>query len=183
MSLGKYLTERLRLMVKEGEDAAQLQTLSDQHKRLVVTTDTLTATLDLFDYDRYSLTLRTLELRAGAPSEAGDLTQLSRAELHEVLHTQAAALARQLNYLEEPLAVWELEVSERSTQLRSAPPQRDEAEVSYWEVTLAMGEQTVVQLARYRWSPEMVERELVPYPASFALLARIAESLGAAVLK
>ncbi|HNP70490.1 MAG TPA: hypothetical protein PKK15_05255, partial [Kouleothrix sp.] len=96
------------------------------------------------------------------------------------LSAAAAAAARRLSFLEEPLAVWELDGGEGMAQLRSSPPQRDAGEVSYWEVTLWAAEPRA-QVARYRWAPGMAEREALAYPATFALLGRMADALADAL--
>lgn len=181
MTLGKQMTERLRQLTTGGAEAAQLELVEADHKRLAVadTAGRSHATLDLFDYDRYSITLRELTVALDGPADpaAAPAADAVRAALSD----QAAAIIRHLSYLEEPLAVWELECSERIAQLRSSPPQREESEVCYWEVTLLMGNRPQATLARYRWAPSLSERELVAYPATFALVARIADSLSAAL--
>ena len=96
------------------------------------------------------------------------------------LSAAAATVARRLSFLEEPLAVWELDGSEGIAQLRSSPPQREGDALSYWEVTL-WAEPPRAQVARYHWQPGMAEREVVAYPATFALLGRVADALAAAL--
>jgi hypothetical protein len=44
-------------------------------------------------------------------------------------------------------------------------------------VTLRTGSQPGARLMRYRWLPGMREREVVAYPATFALVARMIDSL------
>jgi hypothetical protein len=182
MSLGKQLTARLRLLTREGIESAQALVVGDNCTRLTVTDDQHTSkvALELFDYDRYSVTMRTLELTCGF-SPILDLQAPSDEAIKTVLSAYAANIIRQLNYLEEPLAVWELEHNEQAVQLRSSPPQREEADVFYWEALLQVGERSSVTLARYHWAEGMVERELAPYPVTCALVARIADSLHAAL--
>lgn len=175
MSLGKQLSERLRLLAKEGPEAAQLHSVDEGYKNLVVERGEQLARLDIFDHDRYSVTLRGLEVAGTDPANRAP------ADVQTQLSSHAAEIARHLSYLEEPLAIWELDGDEQRVQLRSFPPQRDETEVLYWEVTLWSGAQTGARLARYRWAPGMIERELVAYPAAFSLIARIADSLDAAL--
>jgi hypothetical protein len=167
MSLGKQMIEQLRLLSADQalpptEAGFQILTALEGPEQ---------ATLEFFDHDRYSVTLRSLDVGGGA--FGGD----ARA----YLSAHAAEIARRLSYLEEPLAVWELDGGERVAQLRSSPPQRDGAEVSYWEVRLCAGERSGARLARYRWAPGMVEREIVAYPATFALAGRLADSLAEAL--
>jgi hypothetical protein len=166
MSLGKQMIEQLRLM------ATTDSVFGDDSHKIVTALDGLTrATIEFFDHDRFSVTLRALDV-GGAPAEGNVRAYLS---------ARAAEIARRLSYLEEPLAVWELDGAERVAQLRSSPPQREGEEVSYWEVTLIAGTQTSARMARYRWSPDMIEREIVAYPATFALVGRMVDSLTAAL--
>ena len=166
MSLGKQMIEQLRLLA-----AADTVFGGDPHKILTVIDGPAQATLEFFDYDRFSVTLRTLDVGGG--SFEGD----ARA----YLSARAAEIARRLSYLEEPLAVWELDGGERVAQLRSSPPQREGEEISYWEITLAAGARPGARMARYRWAPGMAEREVVAYPAAFALVGRMVDSLAAAL--
>lgn len=168
MSIGKLLTEQLRRVA--GGDISALQR-DDAGITLIVPHAVTPVVLSLADTDRYSVTMR--ELRVGSALPRGD----SRA----YLSATAAEIARRLSYLEEPLAVWELDGGERIAQLRSSPPLREGEELSYWEVTLAAGESPGAAITRYRWAPNFPERELVAYPATFALLARMADSLAEAL--
>jgi hypothetical protein len=166
MSLGKQMIEQLRLL-----SAAESLPADERFRMLTALDGPEQATLEFFDHDRYSVTLRALDVGAGAP--VGD----ARA----YLSAHAAEIARRLGYLEEPLAVWELDGGDRIAQLRSSPPQREGDEVSYWEVALCAGERPGARLTRYRWAPGMVEREVVAYPATFALVGRLADSLADAL--
>jgi hypothetical protein len=93
----------------------------------------------------------------------------------------AAEVARRLSFLEEPLAVWELDGGECMAQLRSSPPLREGDAVTYWEVTLWGGDEPGARAVRYHWSPGMVEREVLAYPATFALIARMADGMADAL--
>ena len=159
MTLGKMLIERLR------------NTEQPATQPLTVAHGAQSAELAFFDRDRYSVTMRDLAVGAGGATTADARAFLSAA---------AAAVARRLSFLEEPLAVWELDGAEGTAQLRSSPPQREGEEVSYWEVTL-WAAPARAQAARYRWEPGMAEREVLAYPATFALLGRIADGLVAAL--
>ncbi len=159
MTIGKVLTKHLRELA------------ADAAKPLQVSDGALHAELAFFDRDRYSVTLRELTIGVGTPAPEDARAFLSAA---------AAAVARRLSFLEEPLAVWELDGGEGMAQLRSSPPQRDANEIAYWEVTLWAG-QPRAHVARYRWAPGMVEREAVAYPATFALLGRVADALAEAL--
>src|SRR5262245_8414108 len=112
MSIGKLITERLRRLA-DG-DRTVLEPGDEQ--RLVAVGEPNHASLVFFDHDRYSVTLRELSVGAGgaAPNDA-----------RGYLSATAAEVARRLSFLEEPLAVWELDGGERVAQLRSSPPLRE----------------------------------------------------------
>jgi len=171
MSVGKQMIEQLRLLSVDTAALAQLPTGDERFKRLAVHDGTNQAALEFFDCDRYSVTMSALEVGGGA----------FEGDTRAYLSACAAEIARRLSYLEEPLAVWELDGGERVAQLRSSPPQRDGDEVLYWEVTLSIGAQPSARLLRCRWVPGMAEREVVAYPAAFAVIGRMADSLDAAL--
>ena len=66
-------------------------------------------------------------------------------------------------------------------QLRSAPPLRDGDTVTYWDVQVQLGQQRSIEVRRCRWEPGMPEREVMLYPATFALVGRLVDSLSAAL--
>ncbi len=171
MTLGKQMVEQLRLLAAGESALAQLPTDGERFT-LAISGQPNQAALEFLDHDRYSVTLRALDVSRGAPVVGDARTYLSAA---------AAAIARQLSYLEEPLAVWELDSVEQLAQLRSSPPQRDGEEISYWEVTLWAGEHGGARVMRYRWAPGMTEREALAYPATFALVGRLVDSLAMAI--
>jgi hypothetical protein len=178
MNIGKQVLAQLRLLAKEGPEAVGLQVLEHEHNtsQLLLQDADQSVRLELFDYDRYSVTLHMLEV--GTPALA------AVADTQSVLSAYAAEVARELSYLEEPLAVWELESREQVAQLRSFPPLREDEEISYWEVTLTAGTEGTersARIMRYRWAPGMAEREVVAYPATFALIARMTDSLSSAL--
>ena len=166
MSLGKQMIEQLRLVV-----TAETAFGGDSHNIVTTLDGSAQATIEFFDHDRFSVTLRALDV-GGAPAEGDARAYLS---------ARAAEIARRLSYLEEQLAVWELDGGERVAQLRSSPPLREGDEISYWEVTLTVGAQAGARISRYRWAPGMAEREIVAYPATFALVGRMIDSLAAAL--
>lgn len=165
MSIGKQVVEQLRQL------ASGAGALPDGAP-LVVAGQASQAGLLVSDYDRYSVALDELMVADDRPAPA---------DAHAYLSASAAAVARRLSFLEEPLAVWELDGAEGTAQLRSSPPLREDDQVSYWEVVLTAGVQPAARAARYRWAPGMAERELVVYPATFALLGRLADALAEAL--
>jgi hypothetical protein len=172
MSLGKHLIERLKQLStpNDRQHVVQVEGAGASYYSTGAWQGHLRAVVEFGDHDRYSVTLRALEVGSGAAS-AGE-PQLFLSE-------RAAAIARRLNYLEEPLGVWELNPLDAAVQLRSTPPQREDDAVSYWEVLLRGGETPSLRLARYRWQPGLAERTLVEYPATFSMLGRIADDLAA----
>ena len=168
MSIGKQITENLRRLADGDRTVLEAST---EHTLLVLDVP-LRAQLEFFDYDRYSVALRQLTVGAGGATPADARAYLS---------ATAADVARRLSFLEEPLVVWELDGGERTAQLRSSPPLREGDAVTYWEVTLWAGDQPGARAARYHWSPGMAEREALIYPATFALIARVADGLADAL--
>jgi len=169
MSLGKQTIDTLKRLASDGPAAvAALAGSSDPSGSITVAAETAEARIGIADLDRFSIAFRTLDVRRAAASPGDPRNWLS---------AHAATLIRSLAFLEEPLAVWELDGSERLAQLRSSPPQRDGDEVIYWEVALRLADQPVATLARYRWAPGMPERERVDYPATFALTGRMVAAL------
>jgi len=168
MSIGKQITEQLRLLANGDQTVLE----GDDKQQIVANDQSMQATLAFFEHDRFSVTLRELAIGTGDVTPTDARAYLSAA---------AASIARGLSFLEEPLAVWELDGGERKAQLRSSPPLREGEDVSYWEVALWVGEQPGARVSRYHWAPGMTERELVAYPATFALVARMADSLADAL--
>ena len=171
MSLGKQMIERLRALADPEADPWGLSQDEDGSTFQVLESPSY-AKLEFFDRDRYSVTMRALDVGSDAAFDG---------DARAFLSARAAQIARRLSYLEEPLAVWELDGGECIAQLRSSPPQREGDEVSYWEVTLSLGARAGARLVRYRWAPGLTEREEVAYPATFALIGRMAESLAEAL--
>ncbi len=174
MSPGTKLMEQLRLLVHDGTEAVHLHQLDTKNgtMQLVVYDADHSVRLELCDYDRYSVTLYTLEVGQQRPGVALETVSVS---------AYAAQISRRLSYLEEPLAVYELDRSMQVAQLRSLPPQREGAEVFYWEVMVWANADRRATITRYHWAPGMVEREVVAYPATFALVTRITDSIYAAL--
>jgi hypothetical protein len=168
MSIGKQITERLRRLADGDRTVLE----ADTENTLVVLDQSLRAKLEFSDHDRYSVTLRELTIGAGGAAPLDARGYLSAA---------AAEVARRLSFLEEPLALWELDAGEYMAQLRSSPPLREGEEISYWEVALSVGAEPAARATRYHWAPGMAEREVIVYPATFALVARMADSLADAL--
>jgi hypothetical protein len=172
MSTGKRMIERLRQLADGTVAPVDVPAGDSTYKRLESSEGSLRVALEFFDYDRYSVTLRGLHIGAA------DVTVT---DARSYLSATAAEIARRLGFLEEPLAVWELDGGEKQALLRSSPPLREGEEITYWEVTLSAGEQPGARAARYRWTPGMAEREPIAYPATFALIGRMTDALAAAL--
>lgn len=171
---GKQMVDMLKRLASEGPHAVSVLSWTDDGPKVVmVYADSADARVELVDLDRFSATLRELEVTCHTVSAVDDMRAW--------LSNHAAAAIRELSFLEEPLAVWELEESEALVQLRSSPPSREESGVTYWEVVLRGVERPSASMARYRWSPGMPERERIDYPATFTLIGRMTAALESAL--
>lgn len=172
MSLGKQLVERLRGL---GGDARRerpvlVESGGVSYYSTGIWLGPMRAVLEFGDHDRFSVTLRALEIGTGRAPDAAP---------QEYLSERAARIAERLSYLEEPLVIWELSGDEGVAQLRSGPPQRDGDMIGYWEIVLKAGEEASARLSRYEWRTGSPDRALAEYPATFSTLGRIADDLAA----
>jgi len=136
--------------------------------------DGVGASINLVDYDRYSVTLQHLEVfNTGLKIAPGN----EEAWLHQV----AGALSHQLSFLEEPLALIELDTVENVALLRSSPPKNGGSESTYWELRVSLAHHPITRLTRYHWSATTANRTPVAHPITFATLGRIAENEAAAL--
>lgn len=169
MTLGKQVLEQLQTLARTP-DAVRGYVIQPHARTLSVIREQQQAVLEFADHDRYSLALRELRLCLPARATGGDTG--------DYLRERTAELAQRLSYLEEPLAVWELDSNEGAAQLRSHPPMREGVQITYWEVLLRINSETErINLARYQWQVGAPDRTLLIYPATFALLARLTDSL------
>jgi hypothetical protein len=82
----------------------------------------------------------------------------------------ADALSKRINYLLEPVSAIEVDPEQCVVQLRSVPPQKDDAQTSYYELHVRRGGQ--IDLARYakdRGQP----RQIVPAHVTREVLLRL----------
>ncbi len=173
MSLGKFVTNQLYQIYKDKRDVAGRLTYANDQMVWAVAHEGRDLALRLQHCDRHSAELLNLEVRVDDVST--DDTAPSLPALSE-------ATIESLNYLEEPLAVWELDEREQVVQLRSMPPQYEDEALFYWEVEISQrnfegNDMTTLRMGRYHWQPGLPEREQVPYPVTYTLLGRITESL------
>lgn len=130
--------------------------------------------LSLVDYDRYSVTLRHLAVYDNS-------LVIDDSGTEDYLHRTAAEITQRLSYLEEPLALLELNTIDGVAQLRSNPPENGPNDSTYWEVSVSVSPHPQAKLARYHWVARNRERVLVTYPATFATLGRLAKDLAASL--
>jgi hypothetical protein len=135
MTLGKQMIEQLRLLAAGEAALAQLPTDGERFT-LAISGQPNQAALEFLDHDRYSVTLRALDVSRGAPVVGDARTYLSAA---------AAAIARQLSYLEEPLAV-----CVGAGQRRAAGAAALVAAAARWRGDLVLGGDVVGQRAARR---------------------------------
>lgn len=175
MKLSKRVVELLEGFVTKGPkeiDAVVLDSARQQGYILGTTAEAGDpgVTLTLADYDRYSIALRNLQVSYDNLPENGRHAE-------DYLRQHAEQVTRRLTYLEEPLALVELDGEAGVAQLRSNPPYQDGDDLVYWEALLRAAPHPSVSLSRYRWRPGFREHESLVYPATFAMLGRIAQDL------
>jgi hypothetical protein len=161
--LGKQMIEQLKLL-SEGHITLAQQPDSDDFDRLVVVDGASSALITLRDHDRYSVMFHTLQVSVQHPAPLGLMQCTSR-------------VINNLSYFEQPFALYEYAEDEGIAQIRSNPPVRDSDALWYWEAVLQLGDHASLSLARYHWSPQLPERELSSYPATFDFVGRVVNSL------
>ncbi|MFN8455415.1 MAG: hypothetical protein U0401_12235 [Anaerolineae bacterium] len=172
MNLTKRIIAQLEQLTTEGFLEAEAAQLPDggYFVGVVAEKGEPTVAITLEAYDRFSVMLRCLEVaydNLAGQTQPDDLLQ------------QADRIAQRLTYLEEPLALVELDSEAKLAQLRSAPPHQEGETLTYWELLLWTEPHPRARLTRYCWTPGQTERELVVYPATFATVGRIAQDLAA----
>ena len=174
MDISQKVIERLEQLVTKGPKQAEAVLFDlDQEQGYIVGVpveeDNLGIALTLQGYDRYSVILHNLEMNYPHTARGNHKNQNLRAYAEEIIE--------RLSYLEEPLALVELDRAEGIAQLRSNPPRAEKDQSTYWEVLVRSKPYLQVSLARYQWTPDHPERTRVAYPATFATLGRIAQDL------
>jgi hypothetical protein len=174
MNLGKRVVDQLEQLVAKGPRQVDAVILNSGQPGYILGVPAegqeASVAITLEAYDRFSVTLRQLEVNFG-PSSLSH----SADEAH-LRHSAERAICR-LTYLEEPLALLELDASEKLAQLRSQPPHQDDEKLAYWELFLWASPQPRARLTRYHWQSGTPNRAQVVYPATFATLGRIAQDL------
>lgn len=107
--------------------------------------------------------------RLAAVCETLTITRSARADT-DALARRARALAGRVSYLEEPLAVVEIDDPARTALLRSAPPLAEGDQRVFYEVTLREDRAT---LQRFRTGGRSSRRRAVPFTLTRGLLTRL----------
>lgn len=179
MNIGKRVVAHLEQLATKGPTSIDAVILNSPQQGYIVGVSAADrepgAALTLEAYDRYSVTLRQLEVSYGpaAPDQDYDEAYLRRS---------AERAASRLIYLEEPLLLLELDPAEKLAQLRSDPPQQEDEAITYWELFMWAEPQLRVRLARYCWQPGQ-GREQITYPATFTTLGRLAQDLALSIIE
>jgi hypothetical protein len=124
--------------------------------------------LNIEEYDRFSVTLRHLEVYDNSQA-----INDSEGYLRQV----AEQIRQRLVYLDEPLTLVELDSVEYIAQLRSELTQTEAPERTYWEVMVYTSPQPHARLMRYHWSADAPARQVMSYPMTFGTVGRLVEDL------
>lgn len=181
MNISKQVAERLETLGAKGPNQVETVFLDSTRQQgyivgVPVEEHNLGITLTLQSYDRYSVTLRQLEV-------SHNVAAPERKEVKEKLRQWAEQIIRRLSYLEEPLKLLELDGGARIAQLRSDSPHEDQKALTYWEAMLYAEPYPRVNLTRYHWSSDRTGRDVAVYPATFGTLGRIAQDLAHSLLE
>lgn len=179
MNIGKRVLAQLEQLAAKGPKSIDAVILNSPQQGYIVGVPTADqepgASLTLEAYDRYSVTLRQLEV-------SYDSSAAGQSDDEAYLRRSAERAASRLTYLEEPLLLLELDPAEKLAQLRSDPPQQEGETLTYWEIFVSAKPQPRARLARYRWQPGQ-GREQITYPATFATLGRLAQDLALSIIE
>ena len=167
MHINQRLVEQLQQFTSQGSSPVE----AEADYTLGLKGDGPSVTVILADYDRYSIALKQLGVQDPRLSAAD--FDLSRC---------AEQIVARLNYLEEPLALVELDPDPQTALIRSQPPHQTDETITYWEATLQRYPTPQIQLTRYQWSPSQPERETLPYPLTFGSIGRIAADLAGSLI-
>jgi hypothetical protein len=180
MNLDKRVVAQLEQLVTKGPQHIGAVILNSPQQGYIVGVPAVAqepgAVVTLEAYDRYSVTLRQLEVRY-------DLSLVSQSYDKAYLRRSAERAASRLAYLEEPLFLLEFDPAEKLAQLRSNPPHQEGEALTYWELLTWAEPQPRASLARYRWQPNRQEREQIAYPVTFSTLGRLAQDLALSLIE
>jgi hypothetical protein len=179
MNINKRVIEKLEQFVAKGPKESDAVVLDSRQQKgyivgVITETEGFSLSFNLTDYDRFSVTLRHLQVNHNNPPADGDIEDYLQQRTEQIIH--------RLTYLEELLELLELEPDAGVAQLRSNLPHRENEETIYWEALLQAKPRPTVSLTRYHWTPDSREREVLAYPATFATLGRIAQDLAESLI-
>ncbi len=175
MTINQRVTQHLEKLAQQGPKAVEAVILTSPRQKgyimgLPSEKKAPAVTLTLKDYDRYSATLRKLEVNLPVGIGNNGATEA-------YLRHCVQQVAQRLTYLESPLVLLELDASQTQAQLRSDPPTQTDEEIHYWESLINLTPLPKISLAHYRWIANQHEREIIAYPATFITLGRLAQDL------
>ena len=159
--------QNIETVIQEASEAGYIVGIPAEGKNTGVS-------ISLVDYDRYSVALRHLAVHDNG-------LVIDDSDTKNYLHQATAEITQRLSYLEEPLALLELNTIDGIAQLRSNPPENGPNDLTYWEVSISVSPHPQAKLARYQWIAGNRERMPVTYPATFATLGRLAKDLAASL--
>jgi hypothetical protein len=174
MNINQWVIEQLEQLVTKGPENTEAVLLDSTQQQgyiigLTAEAEGVNVSLNLVDYDRYSVASRNLKVSYKNPAKNGD---------KDYLRQCAEQLVRRVTYLEEPLELLEVDAEAGLAQLRSRSLRQEDNEKVYWEAMIQAEPYPTVSLTRYRWTPDISpEREVVVYPVTFATLGRIIQDL------
>jgi hypothetical protein len=174
MNINQFVVEYLERFVSQGAkavDAALLKTEGQPGYIIGIPLDNgPSIALTLTDYDRYSIALHHMEVTQRSTQTVEDLA------------TYATGVVKRLTYLEEPLAITEIDNEKQVAQIRSQPPRQSGETLTYWEGLVTINPAPQIRLARYQWTPTHPERKVLTYPTTFNAVGRLAADLALSLM-
>jgi hypothetical protein len=174
MNVNKWVIKQLEQLVTKGPENTEAVILDSTQQQgyivgLTAEAEGINVSLNLADYDRYSVAFRNLRVSCKNSSKNGD---------KDYLRQCGEQVTRRVTYLEEPLELLEVDAEAGLAQLRSRSLRQEDNEKIYWEAMIQAEPHPTVSLTRYRWTPESPPgREVVVCPATFATLGRVVQEL------
>jgi hypothetical protein len=172
MEIQQRIVQRLEKLAAKGPKEVEAVLLDASQRGYLVGVSPEGAgsgvSLNLEEYDRFSVTVRHLEVYD---------SRLNITEGADYLNQVAAQICQRVVYLDEPLTLVELDKVENIAQLRSELPQAEAPERTYWEVMLYTTPHPRAKVRRYHWSAGTPGRSLVSYPMTFTTVGRLVEDL------
>ena len=176
MDMQQQIITHLEQLAVKGPQAVEaiVQTSATPDVIVGIPVEGYGVSLNLADYDRYSVILRHLEI-------SDNSFVVDDSQVKDFLHQAATTIAQRLTYLEEPLALIELDAYNSVAQLRSSPPLSTPTEITYWELNLWSAPHPHARVARYRWTAKDCERTSLNHPSTFVAVGRLVQDLAASL--